>query len=246
MEAGTAAWTRRRWRLAVPWLLAVVLASGISAAPTEAATHSATKRGLLSLRVDGLPADVRPNVSVKGPDGAPRLRTWRVRASRVLNLPTGLYQVVASAVPVKGGYAEPTPASTWVQVRAGRTTQLSVHYTTPAPGSLTVTVTGLPEGIAAPIIVRSPYRESWTVTASQELTNLIPGRYLVAASSVRFEQYEAVAEPSVTWVTVISDTQAEAAVHYEVSVPAGKPSYDPGFDWTPFTAGIPGVDGLSR
>ncbi len=59
----------------------------------------------------------------------------------------------------------------------------------PAPGTLQVTISGLPAGTDADVTVNGPYGFSQTLTATQTLTGLRPGPYAVIARIITVPPY---------------------------------------------------------
>ena len=90
--------------------------------------------------------------------------------------------------------------------------------TGPTTGSLTLTISGLPAGTPADLLVTGPGSYSRAVTESGTLGTLAPGRYAVAARAVRGSAGAFVARPTAQEVDVpASTTPAAATVTYEAA-----------------------------
>ena len=87
-------------------------------------------------------------------------------------------------------------------------------------GSLALTVTGLPPGMAAAITVTGPGSYSQNVGATTTLANLTPGTYAVAANIVTASGQNYTASPSSQNVPVTAGQQATATVTYSLAAPA--------------------------
>src|SRR5207237_981766 len=87
--------------------------------------------------------------------------------------------------------------------------------TGPSAGSLTVTVLGVPTGSSAVIAVTGPGGFSQPVTATQTFTQLTPGTYTVAASSITVGPSEYA--PSPPNQTVAVNGNANASVLYALA-----------------------------
>ena len=107
--------------------------------------------------------------------------------------------------------------------------------TGPVTGSLAVAVSGLPSGASADISISGPGAFARTLTESQTMANLAPGRYTLTASNVSVGANAYAPSPASQSVTVTEgDTPAAASVMYDVSVstlavtisglPAGTPA----------------------
>ncbi|WP_425252687.1 PQQ-dependent sugar dehydrogenase [Janthinobacterium sp. NFX145] len=93
----------------------------------------------------------------------------------------------------------------------------------PAPGattgSLTVTLGGLPAGVAGAVTVTGPASYSKTLTASTTLTDLAPGAYTLSAASVAQGTGTLAPTPVTQQVQVNAGATASAAVTYAATAP---------------------------
>lgn len=90
---------------------------------------------------------------------------------------------------------------------------------TATTGSLTVTVTGLPDGAAANVTVSGPSSFSQPITASRTLSGLAPGSYTVAAAQVTSGSTSYLPSPASRSVSVAAAGTASAAVTYAAAAP---------------------------
>ena len=96
------------------------------------------------------------------------------------------------------------------------------HSHTPpgaATGSLTVTIGGLPAGVAAAVTVTGPASYSKALTASGTLDGLAPGAYSVSAASIAQGTGSLAPTPVTQQVQVSAGATASAAVAYAASAP---------------------------
>src|SRR6266545_4397608 len=137
--------------------------------------------GSLAVQVTGLPAGTSADLVVSGPEGFDRT----LSSSETLTaLTPGSYTVAASDVTSGNSSYVATPASQSVTVGPSDTpTSAAVTYG-PVDGALTITVVGLPPGTSAAITVSGPGGFSQPVTATQTLTGLAAGSYVVDAADV--------------------------------------------------------------
>jgi len=128
--------------------------------------------GTLVVSVTGLPPGAAPSVLVSGPDN---FSHPVVTASATLtDLAPGSYTVAAGAVAQGGNLYSASPSSQTTQVVAGGNASVTIGYAA-APGSLNLTVSGLPGGVNAAVTVSGPGGYSSAQTGSAALTSLAPG-----------------------------------------------------------------------
>ncbi len=82
------------------------------------------------------------------------------------------------------------------------------------PGSLQLTITGLPAGADASILVTGPNGFSQTVTAAITLSSLTPGSYTLVANNVIAQSSGYAGAVSASPITVSSSNTAAATVNY--------------------------------
>jgi len=86
--------------------------------------------------------------------------------------------------------------------------------TTPSPGSLTVTISGLPSGTAADVTVTPPGQH---LTATTTIGNLAPGAYTITAAAVSGYAATVTGSPA----TVVAGQTAAASVTYALAATTG-------------------------
>ena len=133
--------------------------------------------GALTVSVDGLPdPSLYTNVSVNDNPLAGNPYTYPY-------LTPGPYQIQARPFTYGGYTYTPDRASQSVDVSAGNTTTARVTYIRQS-GTVTITVTGLPSGVAANATLTLPDGSSRGVEESQTLTGMPTGSYRLTASPV--------------------------------------------------------------
>ncbi|AQR67641.1 glucose dehydrogenase [Janthinobacterium sp. LM6] len=95
------------------------------------------------------------------------------------------------------------------------------HHPAPgaATGNLTVTIGGLPAGVAGAVTLTGPASYSRTLTASTTLTGLAPGAYAVSAASVTQGTGTLAPTPVTQQVQVTAGATASASVTYAAGAP---------------------------
>ncbi|MFL5578317.1 MAG: hypothetical protein ACJ79S_20375 [Gemmatimonadaceae bacterium] len=163
--------------LCPPAALALASCGGGSDGPSGPAT------GALAITVAGLPAAAPAAVVVTGPSGY----TAQVTATGTLSsLAPGSYRVAASEVDAGETLYAPTSRLQTVSVAAGSTpASAAVSYAVNS-GTLTVTVSGLPQGAAANVSVSGPsgFAPRTLAGASSTLTRLRPGSYTITVAPI--------------------------------------------------------------
>ncbi len=154
---------------------------GASATPAQALISYGLASGLVSLTVNGLPANVFASITVTGPGGYSR----PVSGSTLLTgLTPGAYTVAAQLAQSGNAFWSPNPASQVINVAPSTSAlQATITYQT-ANGGLNVNITGLPSGANAAVTITGPNNFSTTLTGSQTLSGLLSGGYTVTAAAV--------------------------------------------------------------
>jgi uncharacterized protein (DUF2141 family) len=169
----------RRRLAALALALLVALAACTGAPPVDGDTDP----GALAVLVSGLPSGAAGDVTVSGPNGF----SDAISASETYaGLTPGSYAVAAASVAVEGVTFAATVAGSPAAVPAGGLATATVSYaaTSTAPGTLTVTITGLPDGVDATVNVTGPDGFDEDLTASATFTGVAPGTYTVTALDV--------------------------------------------------------------
>ncbi|MGJ9419027.1 PQQ-dependent sugar dehydrogenase [Massilia sp. CMS3.1] len=120
---------------------------------------------------------------------------------------------------------------------------------TPPPaaitGSLQVAINALPAGVNAAVRVTGPNNFSQDLTSSQRLSNLAPGSYSVAASSVTLGTATYTPAPAIQSVVVTSGAGATASVAYgSTALTLALSDIGPTFTAPTFVTAPPGDDRL--
>ena len=166
--------------------------------------------GSLAIGVTGLPPASAATVSVSGPGGF--AQTVGPGSATLSDLDPGTYTITAAAVSAGGISYVPLPASQTARVSAGGSASASVAYSA-TPGSLSLTITGLPPATNAAVTVTGPGGYSSSQTGSAALTGLAPGSYTVSATAVgTTTMYDP--SPASQTVAVSSSAAASASVAY--------------------------------
>ena len=158
--------------------LPVDVTASLTAAPAPVAY--AAQVGRLVLQASGLPDGTSASLRVVG-QGIDRTFA---SGGTVDSLPAGSYTVSAAAVLAGTDRFAPAPASQVVTIATGASASAAFAYTL-ASGSLTVTLTGLPTGLAGDVRLTGPNSYARTLTATETLRGLEPGRYTLAPRVVR-------------------------------------------------------------
>jgi hypothetical protein len=183
-------------------------------ATAAAAVAYAGPSGNLAVAVTGLPGGVAANIGVSGPGGFAQTIT---ATTTLTSLVAGTYTITANNVAAGGQTYLPSPLSQTVTVSAGATANRAVTYTAAgASGALTLTVSGLPGGTSAAIVVTGPGGYNQTVTGTVTLSALVAGSYTIAASNVSAGGSTYGPSPASQSITVTGGATASATVSYAI------------------------------
>ncbi len=177
--------------------------------------------GTLAVAISGLPPGVSGDVTVSGPDAF----SQAVSTSTVLtDVAPGEYSAVASSVTNGSDNYTPTVLGSPAEVSSSSGAGIEVSYALDV-GSLDVTITGLPVGVDADVLVAGANGFSQLITQSSTLTDLTPGVYTLSSGSVRTDDpivseiYNLVA-PLAT-IEVISGATASTSATYALRPGSG-------------------------
>jgi hypothetical protein len=198
-------------RRLIPFTLAVLAACGGS-------DPSGPSTGSLALAVTGLPAGTSAAVTVTGPGGYSHLTEGSETLSGLM---PGAYTVAAEPVSGNGQTYQPAQSLQSVTVGQGATAATAQVTYGAAGASLTLTISGLPPGMAASVTVIGPNGYDSPVTATTTLSGLEAGLYTVAAQSVSSSGTEFDPSPGTQNVNVTSGAAASASVGYTQAASAG-------------------------
>ena len=171
----------------------------------------------LTVMVAGLPAGTPANISLSGPGGIAATLTG---SQQIPGLPPGQYSITAGALTSGGIVYSPQPAAQSVVLHGGSAATVTVAFTA-SSGALGVTISGLPGGTGANVVVNGPGSFSQSVSASQTLSGLVPGNYVVSAASVSSGSTQFTPTPLSQNVAVVAGSAAQASVNYAVSGGSG-------------------------
>lgn len=169
--------------------------------------------GNLAVLISGLPAGASADVTVTGPSSF----SDTVTASETFaGLPPGSYFVAAASVEHEGMTYQADVTGSPAAVSAGALATVSVVYqaTSTQPGSLTVTVVGLPEGVEGEFLALGPdgFEESRSSTTTFD--SIRPGVYTVTAEIATDGDDEYAASISGSPATVSAGGSATVTVSY--------------------------------
>ncbi len=175
--------------------------------------------GSLTMGIDGLPPGLPGALIVTGPQGYQKSVTT---GQMLAGLTPGSYAIAATDVSSDGDNYTPAPANQTVAVTSGSTgATVSVSYQL-TTGRLAVALGGLPAGVNGTVLVVGPAGYVHTVVASETLTGLIPGTYIIQSPSqlVDGNRFDAQATSQQTVVAAIQGTTGLVTVSYGVSTGA--------------------------
>lgn len=165
------------------------------------------RTGALAVTVSGLPSATNAAVAVSGPDGFAR---DLVATTTLDALTPGTYTVAAASVTTATDRWDATPRSQAAAVAAGATATALVSYAV-ATARLAVTITGLPAGTPASVLVSRPDGYSRTLTETAMLDLLEPGAYTVSAATVAAGGQTYDPSPATSNLTLVASTTASSA-----------------------------------
>lgn len=163
------------------WVTALALA--LAACTSAPPPNGEVDPGALAVLVSGLPTGVAASVTVNGPAGF----ADAIGASETYGgLTPGNYLVAATSVASEGITYDATVTGSPAAVPAGGLATAAVAYAaaSTANGSLTVNVSGLPDGVDADVRVTGPAGFDEAVTETTTFASVAPGVYAVSAATV--------------------------------------------------------------
>jgi hypothetical protein len=169
------------------------------------------KTGTLELTIQGLSA-VDVNVTVTGPNSF----SQSLNASGKLeNLVAGNYSITAQDVVLSDTFF-PDKRQQSVEVKAGETANATLTYSKQNlnAGSLEVTITGLPSGTNADVVVSGPSGFSQQLTTSSVLSNLTPSDYTLTAKVVTVGSDSYTPTPTNQTISIAAGSKTDVTVTY--------------------------------
>ena len=173
--------------------------------------------GTLQVDIAGLPPGADANVTVSGAG----LDTVVTSSETLVGIPAGSYAVTATGVTYEGVTYTASVSGSPAAVLAGGVATVRVDYTAAStePGSLTVTIAGLPEAVDADVTVSGAGAFEQTVNASTTFNDLEPGTYAATAADVTVDTDLYAASISGSPTTVPAGGTATIAVTYTLLDP---------------------------
>jgi Tol biopolymer transport system component len=173
--------------------------------------------GVLVVQIAGLPSGTETSVTVTNGRGYSNTLS---QTDTLTDLPPGSdYSVAATSVLVssEGRTYDPSPPTQAVTVVAGDTVVVQVGFNPPETGSLAISISGLPSGIPAQILVSGPgLSQPVPVSSDTTLSGLDPDLYTIVATEAGagapFGPYTPV--PARQEVEVLPNQTAQARVAY--------------------------------
>jgi hypothetical protein len=203
-------------RIGIRWVgLVVLLALGCSPGE-QAGGLGPVPTGSLAIGIDGLPAGVGAAVAVSGGQGYQKT----LSAGQTLSgLFPGSYTIAAAEVVSEGDRYTPAPVNQNVAVASGGVPMSAAVIYVLKSGRLAVTISGLPVGTDASVLVTGPGGYSHLLSASGVLTGLTPGTYTVLSPGIIVGgiHYEASLTQQDVVVAAIPGASAQVSVGYAVS-----------------------------
>src|SRR5262249_53885370 len=166
--------------------------------------------GAIDITIAGLAA-APANVLVTGPGGYSRT----VIANTLIDqLDPGMYTVTPGSVTVGVATYTATGGGSVNVTASNNAIPVPITYTL-STGVLTVTITGLPAGQAANVVVTGPSSFNQVLTATTTLGNLVPGSYTITANVVNSGGVSYAGAPASQNINVpLGITPTPAAVTY--------------------------------
>jgi hypothetical protein len=178
--------------------------------PVEASVQYLLSSGSLTVTVSGVPQGTAPSVRVTGPKGFNQTISTTTTFD---GIDTGVYSVTAPELVANEQRYAPARTTQQIQVSASLTPATAVVQYAQTTGNLTVSVSGLPAGVASNISVTGA-AASYTVGTSSDLVGVRAGQYTVAAEPVTAGAVTYFPNSSSQTVTVTAATTLTVAVVY--------------------------------
>ena len=173
--------------------------------------------GTLQVAIAGLPAGADADVRVSGPG----IDTVVTSSETFVGIAAGPYAVTAASVTYEGIVYTASVSGSPAAVLADGVATVRVDYAAAStePGSLTVTIAGLPEAVAADVTVSGAGAFEQTVNATTTFGDLEPGTYTASAADVAVGTDLYAASISGSPTTVPAGGAATIAVTYTLLDP---------------------------
>ncbi|MGH7464632.1 MAG: pre-peptidase C-terminal domain-containing protein, partial [Longimicrobiales bacterium] len=209
-------------------------ASGVSGAPLRFTANAASLDNVIPLENDIPISDVGASQGVDSyyritvPPGAVRLSITTVGGTGDLDMfvrrsalpTTARFDCVSGSPTTTEACVMQAPAAgEWFVLLNAYSTysgaELRAHYI--LPGSLGVSVTGIPQGANAAISITGPDNYIGSATGSTTLTGLVPGTYTITSANILHEDVVYTADPGNQQLTVAGGATTDAGVGYSAA-----------------------------
>lgn len=195
-----------------PWLLLCLLSVALNACGT-----ATPETGGLELTIRGLISGLEANVTVTGPNSFSQTLN---ASTKLEKLAAGNYTITAQDVVQTDTYF-PDKREQSVVVKVGKTVSVTLTYTkqSVSAGSLEVTITGLPSGTNADVVVSNSSGFSQQLTTSSVLSNLIPGDYQLTANAITVGSDTYTPTPTSQTLSIATGSKTDVTVMYAKQEP---------------------------
>jgi hypothetical protein len=174
--------------------------------------------GQIEFEITGLPASANANIQLTGTGGFAKT----INASQTLNdLTPETYNFIANPVIVGAAEYLATPPNGAIAVVASTSKKQAIVFTKVLKGNLTVTISGLPNGVNANVTVTGANNFSQNLIATNTLTGIAPGTYTIGAQAVVSGQNTYVAQVNPNSVNVTDGGSVGSTVTYTLDNSAG-------------------------
>lgn len=178
--------------------------------PVDVSVQYLLSSGSLTVTVSGVPQGTAASVRVTGPKGFNQTISTTTTFD---GIDAGVYSVTAPELVANQQRYAPARTTQQIQVSASLTPAAAVVQYAQTTGNLTVSVSGLPAGVAGNISVTGA-AASYTVGASSDLVGVRAGQYTVTAEPVTAGAVTYVPNSASQTVTVTAATTLTVAIVY--------------------------------
>jgi len=213
----------RRFLARLTSLLALTLGAACAGGDAPSAPNNAPPKvpppapapitpGILSITVTGVPAGTAADLVVTGPAGFSRAATGAAAWSDVA---PGRYTIVARPIRAADGAYEASPSLIEVDVVSAAPTILTITYS-PRAAVFDLSISGLPSGTAAAVIVTPPGASDTNVPQSQRLSSTVSGRWRLQAQPLQAGGFRFAPTPAALDTIVLFGDTLRVPVRYDV------------------------------
>ncbi len=219
---------RLRSRLEICALTVLALGLGACSKSSQNTAPAPPTTGGLDLSVQGLPSGVNADILVTGPGGY----SHHVSTSEVMtDLAPGSYNLTSSVVSSGDWEYTPNTPTQNLMIGTGDPRPASVNYTGAiTKGSLLISLSGVPAGASASVLVTGPGSYSQSVTQSDTLRSLTPGTYVVTAAVISDGGVEYAPFPAVENFDIVAGGMGGSYIAYGQRTGASLDLYISGYE----------------